>query len=58
MKFKIVYADELYKVQKEMNALLIDKQERNMTGRTGKAHSVCLWISRIHMRVNSMRHRV
>ena len=24
MKFKIVYADELYKVQKEMNALLIE----------------------------------
>ena len=26
MKFKIVYADELYKVQKEMNALLIDRK--------------------------------
>lgn len=59
MKFKIVYADELYKVQKEMNALLIDiRTERNTTGRTGKAHSACLWISRIHMRVNSMCHRV
>ncbi len=28
MKFKIVYADELYKVQKEMNALLIDIRTR------------------------------
>ncbi len=30
MKFKIVYADELYKVQKEMNALLIDKNKRGI----------------------------
>ena len=28
MKFKIVYADELCKVQKEMNALLIDIRTR------------------------------
>lgn len=28
MKFKIVYADELYKVQKEMNTLLIDIRTR------------------------------
>ena len=34
MKFKIVYADELYKVQKEMNALLIDITDGN--GRTGR----------------------
>ena len=59
MKFKIVYADELYKVQKEMNALLIDIRTREEYDRSHwKGALSMLWISRIHMRVNSMRHRV
>lgn len=59
MKFKIVYADELYKVQKEMNALLIDIRTREEYDRSHWKGALSMPMdTRIHMRVNSMCHRV
>lgn len=59
MKFKIVYADELYKVQKEMNALLIDIRTREEYDRSHWKGALSMPMDiTVHMRVNSMRHRV
>ena len=42
MKFKIVYADELDKVQKEMNALLIDIRTREEYDRSHWAGAISM----------------